>query len=137
MPKRIAMVAYTHYESDPRVRREAETLAERGDEVTVWCLQSEGTQAFDRIEGVDVRRIAISRYRGGKALAYVGSYLQFFAMSAANMSVQHRRAAFDIVHIHTMPDFMVFTAIWPRLTGAKVILDMHDLMPDLYAVKFG
>jgi glycosyltransferase involved in cell wall biosynthesis len=35
-----------------------------------------------------------------------------------------------------MPDFMVFAAILPRLVGAKVVLDMHDLMPDLYAVKF-
>jgi len=91
----------------------------------------------DHIEGVELRRIAIPRYRGGKALAYVRSYLQFFMVSAARLSFDHKTAPFDIVHIHTMPDFMVFTSIWPRLTGAKVILDMHDLMPDLYAVKFG
>lgn len=137
MSKRIAMVAYTHYESDPRVRREAETLAARGDDVTVWCLKPDDLGDSDRIDGVEIRRISIPRYRGGKALAYVGSYLQFFAVSAAKMSMEHRLAAFDIVHIHTMPDFMVFTALWPRLMGAKIILDMHDLMPDLYAVKFG
>jgi glycosyltransferase involved in cell wall biosynthesis len=131
------MVAYTHYESDPRVRREAETLAARGDEVTVWCLLPEDAPESERIEAVEVRRIAIPRYRGGKALAYVRSYLQFFMVSAARLSRAHQSKAFDIVHIHTMPDFMVFTSIWPRLTGAKVILDMHDLMPDLYAVKFG
>ncbi|MEE2903046.1 MAG: glycosyltransferase family 4 protein [Myxococcota bacterium] len=137
MSKRIAMIAYTHYESDPRVRREAETLAARGDDVTVWCLQSDGAEATSQLEGVEIRRISIPRYRGGKALAYVGSYLQFFIVSAARLSREHHTAPFDIVHIHTMPDFMVFTAFWPRLRGAKVILDMHDLMPDLYAVKFG
>ena len=33
------MIAYTYYLSDPRVRREAETLAERGDMVDFICLQ--------------------------------------------------------------------------------------------------
>jgi glycosyltransferase involved in cell wall biosynthesis len=31
-----------------------------------------------------------------------------------------------------MPDFLVFTALVPRLRGAKVILDLHDPMPELY-----
>ena len=36
-----------------------------------------------------------------------------------------------------MPDFLVFSALGPKLLGAKVILDVHDLMPELYASKFG
>jgi len=36
-----------------------------------------------------------------------------------------------------MPDFMVFSALVPRLMGAGVILDVHDLMPELYMSKFG
>jgi glycosyltransferase involved in cell wall biosynthesis len=35
-----------------------------------------------------------------------------------------------------MPDFLVFTAWFPRLTGAKVILDIHDIVPEFYASKF-
>ena len=134
---RVAMVAYTHYESDPRVRREAEALAERGDDVRVWCLRADGAAADEVLDGVRVSRIAIPRYRGGKAVAYVGSYLRFFAVVAAHLVKAHASAAIDVVHVHTMPDFMVFTALLPRLAGAKVLLDMHDLMPDLYAVKFG
>jgi glycosyltransferase involved in cell wall biosynthesis len=36
-----------------------------------------------------------------------------------------------------MPDFLVFAAFYPRLTGAKVILDIHDIVPELYSSKFG
>jgi len=36
-----------------------------------------------------------------------------------------------------MPDFIVFAAIIPKLLGAKVILDVHDLMPEVYMAKFG
>jgi len=34
-----------------------------------------------------------------------------------------------------MPDFIVFTAIVARLQGAKVILDLHDLLPELFVDK--
>jgi glycosyltransferase involved in cell wall biosynthesis len=36
-----------------------------------------------------------------------------------------------------MPDFLVFAAAVPKLFGAKIILDVHDLMPELYMCKFG
>ena len=39
-------------------------------------------------------------------------------------------------HAHSVPDFLVFTAWLPRLTGAKIILDIHDLLPEFYASKF-
>lgn len=137
MPLRIAMIAYTHFESDPRVRREAEALAGRGDEVSVYCLRADGSPERAIENGVRVERIRIPRYRGGKAAIYVGSYAQFLIASGALVSRAHARARFDVVHVHTMPDFMVFGALIPRLSGAKVLLDMHDLMPELYALKFG
>jgi glycosyltransferase involved in cell wall biosynthesis len=35
-----------------------------------------------------------------------------------------------------MPDALVFAALLPKLLGAKVILDIHDPMPETYASKF-
>ncbi|MGK0301659.1 MAG: glycosyltransferase involved in cell wall biosynthesis [Planctomycetota bacterium] len=43
---------------------------------------------------------------------------------------------YDVVHVHNMPDFLVFAAFWPRLFGRKVVLDVHDLMPEVYCSKF-
>jgi glycosyltransferase involved in cell wall biosynthesis len=137
VPLRIGAVAYTHYESDPRVRREAEALAERGDAVTVWALAREGMPNEATENGVHVVRLEVPRYRGGRAIAYVGSYLRFMAEVSARLIAAHAREKFDLVHVHTMPDFMVFASAIPRASGAKVLLDMHDLMPDLYALKFG
>ncbi len=137
MPLRIGAVAYTHYESDPRVRREAEAFAARGDDVTVWCLGSPGRPDQAVENGVNVVRLAIPRYRGGQAVAYAASYPRFMADVQARLARAHWTEKLDIVHVHTMPDFMVFAALIPRLAGAKVLLDMHDLMPELYALKFG
>jgi glycosyltransferase involved in cell wall biosynthesis len=137
VPLRIGAIAYTHYGSDPRVRREAEALAGRGDRITVWSLAEEGRPPQSVEHGVEVVRIAMPRYRGGRAAAYVGSYARFFAEVSRRLVQARREAPLDVVHVHTMPDFMVLAALIPKLTGAKVLLDMHDLMPDLYALKFG
>jgi glycosyltransferase involved in cell wall biosynthesis len=36
-----------------------------------------------------------------------------------------------------MPDVLVFSALMPKLFGAKVILDLHDPMPELMLTIFG
>jgi glycosyltransferase involved in cell wall biosynthesis len=53
------------------------------------------------------------------------------------VSVRHLRRPYDVVHVHNVPDFLVFCALVPRLFGARVILDIHDALPELYAGKFG
>jgi glycosyltransferase involved in cell wall biosynthesis len=35
-----------------------------------------------------------------------------------------------------MPDVLVFAALLPKLSGSKVILDLHDPMPELYMTKY-
>jgi len=43
---------------------------------------------------------------------------------------------YDVIHFHNMPDFLVFTGIIPKLFGAKLILDIHDPMPEMFESKF-
>src|SRR5207245_2819674 len=42
------------------------------------------------------------------------------------------RSRLDVVHIHNMPDFLVLAGIIPRLSGSRLVLDIHDPMPELY-----
>jgi glycosyltransferase involved in cell wall biosynthesis len=35
-----------------------------------------------------------------------------------------------------MPDFLVFAAWYPKMRGAKLILDVHDIVPELFENKF-
>jgi glycosyltransferase involved in cell wall biosynthesis len=134
---RICMVAYTHYPTDSRVRREAEALVERGDTVDFICLGSEKDKKSEVYNGVKLIKIYINRYRGSSTVMYMASYLQFFLVATLKLVGMQLKNHYQIIQIHTMPDFMVFVAIFPRLLGAKVLLDVHDLMPELYQSKFG
>jgi glycosyltransferase involved in cell wall biosynthesis len=55
----------------------------------------------------------------------------------ALITAKHLRFRYELIHVHSVPDFLVFAAWVPRLTGSRVILDIHDLLPELYCSKFG
>jgi glycosyltransferase involved in cell wall biosynthesis len=133
---RICMLAYSHYSTDPRIRREAEALAARGDDISCISLMEKSPEPWE-LNGVKLLPVPMGRYRGGSAGSYFRSYLSFFARAALLLTRHHLRDRFDVVQVHTMPDFMVFAAAVPKLLGAKVVLDVHDLMPELYMSKFG
>jgi glycosyltransferase involved in cell wall biosynthesis len=127
-----AVVLYSYYASDPRPRREAEALSNAGAEVDVICLRKDWSEpAFENINGVNVHRIPLKRRRAGK-LTYIFQYACFLAASFTLLTLWSFKKRFRLVHIHNMPDFLVFSALVPRLRGAKIILDLHDPMPELF-----
>jgi glycosyltransferase involved in cell wall biosynthesis len=132
---RVCMVVFNDYAVDPRVRREAEALIERGDTVDCICPQDRKRKATS-IRGVRLFGNA-GKYRGANRLGHVLAYFRFFCYAFAKLAVLHVKRPYDVVQVHTMPDFLVFATLVPKLLGAKVILDIHDLMPELYMAKFG
>jgi glycosyltransferase involved in cell wall biosynthesis len=132
---RVAMVAYTHYRSDPRVRREADALTKAGHSVTVFCLD-EGGGHSTMVDGVAVVGIFSGRYRGGNPVAYALNYGRFVLAAMWALRHHHRERPFDLVQAHTMPDFVVFSALPLKRDGIPVLLDIHDLMPELFGSKF-
>jgi glycosyltransferase involved in cell wall biosynthesis len=130
------MVAYTFYEADNRVRRYAETLVKRGDQVDAIALQREGQAAFEVIRGVRIFRIQKRVIDERGPLSYLKKLLMFFVRSLWLITGNNLKDRYDVIHVHSVPDFQVFAAILPRLTGTKVILDIHDIVPEFYANKF-
>jgi glycosyltransferase involved in cell wall biosynthesis len=131
---RVCMVAFTDFATDARVRREAEALAERGDTVDVICLRGEGKGPD--LQNIRTHGLSKFRYRGSNPLGYIAQYALFLVYATLVVGALHLRRRYHVVQVHTMPDFMVFSAIVPKLLGAKVILDVHDLSPQLYQSKF-
>lgn len=134
--ERILMIAYTNYRSDPRVIRAAEAAAGAGLEVDFVTLRYDGDPKVEVVNGVRVIHLDQGRYRGGGLLAYTLSYLQFFVRCLCKVTFQLSARRYRVVHVNNMPDFFVFCALLPRLMGAKVLLDIHDPMPDTFAAKF-
>ncbi len=131
------MVAYTNYLSDARPRREAETLARRGDQVDFIALGEKDRPAIETVQGVRIFRVKQRRYRGSGGLSYGASYLRFLCAATLKLVRLFRKERYDIVYVHTMPDLLVLVGLIPKLLGARVVLNIHDMMPELYMSKFG
>lgn len=127
------MVVQSFYSRDPRVRRDAEALVRAGHTVQVICLAEK--QDYTDLEGVEVFYVPVPRSRRGIG-NYLIEYMSFFVRSLWLVCILFWKYRHDVVQVHNMPDFLVFSAFVPRLCGRPVILDIHDPMPELFMEKF-
>jgi glycosyltransferase involved in cell wall biosynthesis len=131
------MVAYAFYESDTRILQYATALAERGDSVDVIALRRDKSlPAFEVFHGVNVFRIQCRTVNEKGFFAYVNRIVRFFFRSGWHLYRNQRRHPYDVVHVHNVPDFLVFTALSAKWKRKPVILDIHDLLPEFFASKF-
>ena len=131
------MLLFSYYPSDPRPRRAAEVLVSKGMHVELICLRASKDQPTrEMFNGVDVLRLPFKRRRGGPS-AYLLQYSVFIVSTFAILALRSLSRRFALVHVHNMPDVLVFSALVPKALGAKVVLDLHDPMPELMMTIFG
>ncbi len=133
--RHVAVIAYTEYPRDPRVRREAEVLASDGSIVHVVSLRPRSGPSPSHLGGVHLREAPLLIRRGG-LVRYLYQYLTFLVLSTAQLITLHRRRPLDLVHVHSLPDFQVFCALPLRLLGVPVLLDLHESTPELLQSRF-
>jgi glycosyltransferase involved in cell wall biosynthesis len=136
LPIKACMVAYTLYEMDNRVRRYAEALAKQGAEVDVYALKKPGQPDTGELNGVRIHRIQTRVHNEKSPFTYLAKLLLFLLRSSVALTKNSMRKRYDVIHVHSVPDFEVFAALIPKLMGSKVILDIHDIVPEFYASKF-
>jgi glycosyltransferase involved in cell wall biosynthesis len=134
--KKVGVILFSNYLTDARPRRSAEILAQHGAEVDVLSLRaSDSEPRREVVSGVAIHRVPLKRRRGGK-FSYLFQYFSFACAAMLFLSLRTFRRRYDLIHVHNMPDFLVFSALIPKIFGAKVILDLHDPMPELMLTIF-
>jgi glycosyltransferase involved in cell wall biosynthesis len=134
--KRVGLVVLSAYPFDPRPRRTADVLVRQGMSVDYICVADGKAPWREETNGMNVFRVPINHQRGGK-LGYAYQYSAFILASAAILAARSRRHRYDLIFVNNMPDILVVSALLPKIFGAKVILDLHDPMPELMMTIFG
>jgi len=132
----MLMVAYTNYQTDPRVIREAEAAVSAGFDVDFLALSRGNDPKVEMIRGVRVFHLNQKRYRGSGRLRYMLAYLNFFIRCFLKINLLSFKRRYCIAHVNNMPDFLVFCTLVPKLFGCKIMLDIHDPMPNTFASKY-
>ncbi|MGE0759467.1 MAG: glycosyltransferase family 4 protein [Pirellulaceae bacterium] len=134
---RIVMILENEsFPDDTRVYHEATALVDAGHSVTVICPTGKRRGAFETVDGVHVYRYPRPWELSG-FLGYVYEYLysMFAAWSlSCYVGVRH---GFDVVHIHCPPDMNILIGLFFRCLGKKIVVDLHDLSPELYTARQG
>jgi len=112
-------------------------MVSRGHSVDVIALRRGDQSRIERCDGVRVFRIQRRTVSESTAATYLAKLIWFLVKASSVLTGLHLRQRYDVVHVHNVPDFLVFAALIPKLAGARVILDIHDIVPELYQGKFG
>ncbi|OGF99795.1 hypothetical protein A2153_04020 [Candidatus Gottesmanbacteria bacterium RBG_16_38_7b] len=114
----IAMVVYSHYSRDARVRRYAEALANLNFSVDIICLNENYLPLNSHIRLI---KYPLERLRSSAYWWYIFEYLAFFSFCLIVLSYLSLKNKYQLIHIHNMPDFLVFSTLLARFFGAKII----------------
>ncbi len=133
----VCMLTYSFFESDTRILQYTSALVGRGDSVDVLSLQREGSPVDEVLDGVRIHRLQKRTVNERGPLSYLKRILGFMARATLYLSRPSTLKRYDVIHVHSVPDFLVFATFIPRLFGTKVILDIHDILPEFYSAKFG
>lgn len=134
--KRICIIRQGYFPDDTRVHRQVLALLEEGHEVHIVCMRDEGERRRESWRGANVYRLPLTHRRRG-ALVYLWEYVAFFLAAMVAVTILDARHRFDVVQVNTLPDVLVFAAWVAKLRGAQVVIDFHELMPEMFADLFG
>jgi glycosyltransferase involved in cell wall biosynthesis len=130
----LFLIENVPYSLDTRVRREAHALRSIGGDVTVICPADDGKWTRT-VEGVRVYHYPKPSIGGG-FLAHVAEYLTslfFHTLLTLWVAIRH---GFDVIHVANPPDLLWLVAAPWKLLGKRFIFDHHDLVPELFQVRF-
>jgi len=134
---RIVMVVLSNYPADPRVRREAETLERAGIDVDVICTRQLDEKKVEKNKNVTVYRVMKSTENKETISRYVWFTFRFMMAVFIKLQYLYLKKRYKLIQIHNMPDYLVFVAIFHKIIGTPIILDLHDLSVELFESKWG
>jgi glycosyltransferase involved in cell wall biosynthesis len=132
---KICMIVHNYYFDDARVRSYVEALTSAGHQVDVLCMRSRKRSLIKVQNGLRIFTIPLSRLdkNYGNYFFEYGLAIILYTVWLLYLFIKNR---YQVIHIHNMPDFLILTALIPRIFGAKLILDIHDPMPEFYKSKY-
>ncbi len=132
---RVCIIRQYFFPREAHLRRDVKALMEAGFSVDVICAREPKEKFHEVWMGVNVYRLPLTHKRG-KILRYIFEYFCFFFLCSVVLSVLHLKKRYKIIEVDTMPDFLVFSTIVPRLLGSRIILYLFENMPLLFAEKY-
>lgn len=131
MNERVVVLLSNPFRPDPRVRKEARSLAEAGYDVTILAWDRECDFPMEEtIDSIKISRIRV-KSSFGRGVFQMRGFLRFWWL----MLQKCLRSRFDVVHCSDL-DTLIPGLIAAKLRRSKLIFDAHELYPFLFSARF-
>ena len=132
----VILVENISLDHDRRVQRQCRSLLDAGFDVTVICPSGEPGDLEPELASVRLMTYPRSWDASG-AVGYVVEYGYSLLATWILLAWLGMTRGFDAVQVCTPPDLLWLVAAPFRLIGRPVVLDQHDLSPELFEARFG
>jgi glycosyltransferase involved in cell wall biosynthesis len=134
--QRVLIVSEHPYPAHATLKRNVVQLLDEGILVDLLCLAGPTPPDSNDLNraGLTVRMLRMEHRRSG-ALRYLWEYFAFFLWSVPRVFVLSIRDRYAAVLVDNLPDFLVFVALIARWRGARVVLEMLELTPELTSAR--
>lgn len=133
--KKFLFIRHGYFPSDPRVKKQVRALIEIGHSVDVICLGKKGEKFNEIVENAKVLRLPL-QHRRASLLWYFIEYTIGFLLFFLVISIRSLYKKYDYIIVHTLPDYLTFTTILPKLLGVKIVTDFHEPTAELIMTKY-
>ena len=134
--KSILMLAYAQYYDDARIKGYVNILLDKNINVDVICLEDEFSKNdLSKKNNLNILFVQ-KKYQGNSIALYIINYFLFFIKATILVTYKFFQNRYFLIHVNNQPDFLVFCTLIPKIFGAKIILDMHDIMIAALITKF-
>jgi glycosyltransferase involved in cell wall biosynthesis len=120
---------------DQRLRKQVPVLLAAGYRVSVITRRDPANERFRSLPGLTLLEHPAPP-EPQSAAGYLREYLVAFGWAAALSAAARRRARVDVVQLCQPPDVYFLLARILSWTGATVVVDQRDLMPELFAARY-
>ena len=133
---KACFIYYMRFNGSAILYREAKSLKDKGFDVDIICLRDSRKEDILQVhEGMHLYGIQSREEREKKTFSYFAKLFAFCIKATALMCWLGLKNKYHIIHVTAPPDFLVYSAFIPKWRGAKIILDIHDIGPELFMRK--
>lgn len=134
--KKVLVIAYKTLNSDPRIVREINSLLDNGYAVDHICVKPKRNTVLEPLpQGLQVHPISVSKKRSS-FLRYLIEYCLFFWSVFIKTNLLLRTNRYSFVQVFTMPEPLVFCALYAKIKRIPIIMDWEDPLYELFLTKF-
>lgn len=128
---KVCIIAKYLFPYDTRLSQQVHTLEEYGIPCDIICSFAADQKKREKLNYATIFRVTEKNIVQGTFFIYLLSTFKFILITFLTLLRLSLKNKYQVIIVHTLPEFLVFSAILNKLFGTMIILDGRDLTVDL------